>query len=285
MISHIKTESGFNYIEVKNDAATAKIALQGAHLFHYRQQGKEALLWISTLSSFVLGKAIRGGVPICWPWFGKHSEDSHLPQHGFARTAEFKLVEDNEPNPETSELVLELQDSVESRKMWPHRFILRVTITVGSSVTVALSTRNNDSKPFTISSALHTYFAVSHISLASIEGLAGATYLDTLTGETEKQAGTIEIDQEVDRVYQAQPILLRLHDGKRQIQIKPAGSASTVVWNPWINKAAAMGDMNDDGYKTMLCIETANAMQDKRVIQPGEEHCLKVELIEEQDSP
>jgi glucose-6-phosphate 1-epimerase len=285
MISQKKTDTGFHYIEVTNDAATAKIALQGAHLFHYRQQGKEPFLWLSTLSSFVLGKAIRGGIPICWPWFGKHPKNSNLPQHGFARTAAFKLVAENEPNPETSELVLQLQDSAKSRELWPHRFTLRVTITVGSSVTVALSTINSDSKPFTISSALHTYFAVSHISLASIEGLAGTTYLDTLTGETKEQVGPLEIDQEVDRVYQTQGALLRLHDGKHQVQIKSTGSESTVVWNPWINKAVAMADMNDDGYKTMLCIETANAMQDKRQILPAEEHCLKVEMVEKQDSP
>jgi len=275
MIQFNKDKAGFTIIEVENRQATAKVALQGAHIFQYQRKGQEPLLWCSGLSHFKTGTAIRGGIPLCWPWFGKHPEDSSLPQHGFARTSPFTCIATNEPDEDTAELVLQLVDSSASRMLWPYRFRLRLVVTIGATLGVALITRNQDQHPFTISSALHTYFGVDHIDNVTVAGLDGADYLDTLTGTTNKQVGPITVSAEIDRVYHGAP-MVQLHDGKRTVHIKPNGSGSTVVWNPWQEKGASMADF--DEYTTMICIETANAMEDARVMEPGGEHILQVEL-------
>lgn len=275
MIQSHKNKDGLTIIEVENSQATAKLALQGAHLFHYQRKGHEPLLWCSGRSYFRQGKAIRGGIPICWPWFGKHPDDPALPQHGFARTSMFECIATSEPDEDTTELVLQLVDSPATRKLWPYRFRLRLVVTIGPTLRLALTTRNQDHQPFTLSSALHTYFAVDHIDNVKVAGLDGATYLDTLTDTTNHQVGNITVNAEVDRVYQAAPAI-QLDDGQRSIKIRPSGSGSTVVWNPWQEKAASMADLDD--YTTMLCIETANAVEDARVVAPGAEHGLRVEL-------
>lgn len=278
MITSKKKANGFEYIEIENNSATARIALQGGHLFHYRQHGKKPLLWLSQKSHFETGKAIRGGIPICWPWFGRLTSAPDLPQHGFARTSFFTLLESSEPDDQNSTVVLQLQHSRETLALWPFQFQLFLNITVGSTLKVALTTRNCDSKPFTISSALHTYFAISDISNVSVQGLDSIRYWDALTDEIKSQKGDLLIGEEVDRVYlQATgPFLLR--DTGRTVQVNTAGSFSAVVWNPWKEKTKRMADMQDDAYKSMLCIETANALEDARSLAVGEEHTLQVTL-------
>ncbi len=280
MITKKKAANGFEYIEIENNSATAKVALQGGHLFHYQQQGKKPLLWLSPKSHFEIGKAIRGGIPLCWPWFGKHRTDPTLPQHGFARISAFELLESNEPDENTTELVFKLQSSAEILVLWPYQFQLFLRITIGPTLTVALTTRNCDTKSFTITSALHSYFAVSYISYVSVQGLEKVEYWDSLTDDTKIQKGSIHISEEVDRVYQKTTGPLLLLDSDRTIKIVRDGSCSAVVWNPWKDKSAKMADMQDDAYKTMLCIETANAMGDARKLAPGEEHTLKMTLSE-----
>lgn len=278
MITNKKTVTGFEYLEIENKSAIAKIALQGGHLFHYQQQGKKPLLWLSKKSHFTSGKAIRGGIPICWPWFGKHRSNPTLPQHGFARTSLFEFLESTEPDESITEITLQLQNSEETLSLWPFKFQLFLRITVGSTLKVALTTRNCDSKSFTISSALHTYFAVSDISKVSVQGLDTRTYWDALTNEIKAQKGDIQIREEVDRVYQKTTDTLLLCDRDRTLQITPEGSSSAVVWNPWQEKTNRMTDMQEDAYKTMLCIETANALEDARKLDSGKEHTLQVTL-------
>ena len=280
MITNKKTSSGFEYIEIQNNSATAKVALQGGHLFHYQQQGKKPLLWLSEKSLFETGKAIRGGIPLCWPWFGKHPTDSTLPQHGFARISPFELLESNEPDDDTTELLLQLQSSTETLTLWPYQFQLLLRITIGPALTVSLTTRNCDTESFTITSALHSYFSVSYISYASVQGLDNTEYWDARTGDTKIEHGIVRISEEFDRVYQKTANPLLLLDRDRTIRIKAEGSASAVVWNPWKDKSMSMADMEDDAYNTMLCIETANALGDARTLASHEEHTLQVTLTE-----
>jgi len=275
MITKTKSSTGFEYIEIENNSATAKIALQGAHLLHYQQHDTPPLLWLSEKSHLESGKAIRGGIPICWPWFGKHSEDAALPQHGFARTTLFSLLETKETDEDTTELLLQLRSSVETLAFWPYEFEILVQITVGPTLTVALTTRNCDTKPFTITSALHSYFSVSHISNVSVQGLDKAEYWDSLTDKNKIQHGAIYISEEVDRVYQKVKDELTLQDRDRTIKISTKGSSSAVVWNPWSDKSKRMDDMQANAYETMLCIETANALADAQDLAPGEEHTLQ----------
>lgn len=254
MADHKKFQNGFKYIEVTNKSARAKIALQGAHLFHYERVGRKPLLWLSQKSFLEAGKAIRGGVPICWPWFGKYATEPSLPQHGFARIFLWKLLEVNETDPYSTEVIFQLKSSAESLKLWPYRFELLLRVTVGLPLTIALTTKNGDEHPFEITSALHSYFAVSDIDNVYVEGLDNTPYFDALTRENRMQRGNVYIADEVDRIYQNVHAPLILHDRDRTVHIGAGGSSSAIVWNPWIDKCANMSDMQVDGYKTMLCV-------------------------------
>lgn len=277
MISHKKLDNGFAYLEIQNSLASAKIALQGAHIFHYERVGEKPILWLSEISDFEDGKSIRGGVPVCWPWFGIPKDDN-LPQHGFARTAVWSLITSDEVDAGRTELTLKLTDSKESLNLWPHRFELELHVVITDSLIIELKTTNLDDKDFEITQALHTYFDISHISDVSIEGLDKKPYLDALSMETKVQSGDILFDQEIDRVYQSVDGKILLKDKNRTISIKNDGSSSAVIWNPWIDKCKRMSAMKDDDYNHMVCIESANAFDDYRVIKPNESHTLRATI-------
>lgn len=277
MIEHKKLSNGFEYIEIKNSVASAKIALQGAHIFHYGQNSKEPILWLSKTSEFELGKSIRGGVPVCWPWFGMNSDKS-LPQHGFARNSMWKLVDNSEAQDNITEVTFRLQDSKESLKLWPYKFELELHVVISDKLTMELKTTNKDEKAFEITQALHTYFCVSDISHVVIAGLDKKPYLDALTWTKEIQNGDIAFNQEVDRVYQEVSGEILLVDKNRNIHVENEGSSSVVVWNPWIDKCKRMSAMKDDAYKSMVCIESANAFDDFKIIEPKESHTLKATI-------
>lgn len=262
-----------DFIEVHNNSASAKIALQGAHIFHYAQKDKKALLWLSEISDFEVGKAIRGGVPICWPSFGMNNPD--LPQHGFARTSLFEHVGTKELDANTTEVILILKYSEETLTLWPYKFELEFKVTVSDKLTMELRTTNLDDKTFKITQALHTYFAVSHISDARVKGLDKKPYLDALTNEQLTQNGDIVFEEEVDRVYQEIDVEILLLDKDRITHIKNEGSSSVVVWNPWIEKGKRMSAMRDEAYNDFVCIESANAFDDFVEIKPKNSHTLK----------
>lgn len=274
MIVHKKLANGFEYIEVKNEAAGAKIALQGAHLFHYARAGEEPILWLSEVSDFEAGKAIRGGVPLCWPWFGFH-EDRSLPQHGFARTALWEFVSSDEVDAKTTALTFRLTHDEKTLQIWHYKFLLEFKITISDKLSMELKTTNLDENTFKISQALHTCFSVSHISEVAIKGLDKKPYLDALTWKKELQEGDISFNQEVDRVYQEVANEIVLSDKNRAIHIKNDGSSSVVVWNPWIEKTLRMSAMKPNAYESMVCIESANAFEDTRVLEPQKSHTLK----------
>jgi glucose-6-phosphate 1-epimerase len=276
MISHKKLDNNYEYIEIKNSEAEAKIALQGAHVFHYKQTNKPALLWLSESSFFKEGKAIRGGIPICFPWFGPHKTDASLPQHGFARTALWKVILEEEIDKATTHVQLQLTSTKESLELWAYKFDIRLDLIVSTELTVTLTISNMDTKPFEVTSALHSYFNISDIENILVEGLEGCNYVDSLTNKIYTQRERLNISKEVDRVYFNASKIIKLHDKSQTIRLIQKGSNSLVVWNPWIEKSKKMVDMPDNGYKTMLCLETGNIGKDKKVIMPNESHMLEV---------
>jgi len=278
MIVHKKLANGFSYIEVKNSSAEAKIALQGAHVFDYKRVDEEdGLLWLSEVSDFEIGKAIRGGVPICWPWFG-FNENRSLPQHGFARISMWEFVSAKEEGENSSSLTFRLNHNEQTLKMWRYRFELELSVTISHKLTMELKTTNLDCESFVLTQALHTYFNISHISDAFVKGLDKKPYLDALTSKDELQEGDIYFNQEVDRVYQRVESEVVLKDKNREIRIKNGGSSSVVVWNPWIEKTKRMSAMKEDAYKHFVCIESANAFDDRKVLKPKESHTLRADL-------
>jgi len=271
----VTADNGFETIVIENENATAKIALQGAHLYEYTRRGEPPLLWVSPTARFEAGKSIRGGIPLCWPWFGKNAAHPEWPQHGFARTAPWKLVSINEPTERLTVVTLSLENGQIEQPWFPFRFRVNLRIGIGETLSLSLTTENYDDVPFEITEALHTYFNVGNIADVTVGGLEGVTYADNLEGFKHKsETAPIRFTGEVDRVYLDTEGAVTLRDKKRTVNVGSRGSRSTVVWNPWTEKAAAMTDFADDGYKRMLCIETANALTNSVTIAPGESHTM-----------
>lgn len=273
MITMKKFENGFEYLEISNRYALARVALQGAHLFHYEKSGASPLLWLSEAAYFEEGKAIRGGIPVCWPWFGPNKEDSSLPQHGFARVSKWKVTEQKELQDGSSVVVLELQTP------WKFSYGLTLKVEVGERLQLSLTTINLDSEPFEITAAFHSYFAVSDISDTLLYGLEGCEYFDQLSATHHLQKGNVHFSEEIDRVYFNPGQILRVKDRQREIRITTEGSSSVVVWNPWIQKAASMKDMHEGGYREFVCVESANALKDSRILEAGMQHTLKMDVV------
>lgn len=278
MITLKTLDHGFEYLEIQNDHAIAKIALQGAHIFHYEVKGEEPLLWLSEKVYFQKGKAIRGGVPICFPWFGPHRFDETLPQHGFARNQEWSYMARHELSDGSTHVQLMLTQNEESRALWEYNFVLLYDITIGKELTLELTTTNADTEAFDLTQALHSYFKVSEIEKVAVQGLDESVFYSNLDKGLEKQFGEVTINEEVDRVYFEPSSSIRLVDQNREIILNQKGSNSLVVWNPWKKKSKNMADMPDDGYRTMICLETANALQDFVRLEPNDVHTLKVTI-------
>ncbi|HXH71315.1 MAG TPA: D-hexose-6-phosphate mutarotase [Mariprofundaceae bacterium] len=271
---------GLAVAEIRNAGGRATVALQGAHVMTFEPHGDEPVLWLSDYAKFAPGKSIRGGVPVCWPWFGAHASDPALPAHGYARTVDWQPVASEALADGRTRLVFELIETPATKAMCPHPLRLRNTITVGTTLTVALETTNLSQTPFRLTQALHTYFAVADVRRISIEGLEDCDYLDKVEGFARKhQQGPVTIAHEVDRIYLGSGDLLEIRDPgmERIIRITSSGSRSAVVWNPWIEKAEKMGDFGPDGHLGMVCVETANAADDSIELAPGAVHTLSAE--------
>lgn len=277
MIEQKELLNGFKYLEITNSYASAKISLQGAHLYEYIPKDKKALLWLSKASNFQDGESIRGGIPICWPWFGMNKQNKELPQHGFARTASWEYIDSKELDNST-QITMMLRSDAKTKKMFPYEFELRLILNIGKELLIKIVTKNLDTKTFKITQALHTYFNISDTSNISILGLEDKPYLDALDFKQKRQDGSIKIDKEVDRVFQEIFKPIKLKDKDETIEIINEGSNSVVVWNPWIEKCSRMSAMNEDGYKTFVCIESANVFDDAREIKPNETHTLQTTI-------
>ena len=259
---------------VQNDAAKGSFFLHGAHVESFQPANEKPVLWMSKRSRFDPRHPIRGGIPICWPWFGPHQSEPDYPQHGFARISSWK-IQAVEETQNCTDIVLGLSDHQEYEKFLGHPYDLQYRISIGTRLTVELSATNTGIQSISdVGCALHSYFHLSNVEAAQIVGLGGTTYLDKLTGSESKGTDPTLISAETDRVYLEPPESVRLLDKglQREIIIQGQGSCSTVVWNPWINKSRRMEDFPDDGFHEMVCIETANALGDVRQIEPGETH-------------
>lgn len=261
---------GLERVVVSTPAATAEIVLQGAHVTAWAPAGHEPVIWMSRGSAFAPGTPIRGGIPVCFPWFGP-GPTPEAGLHGFARTTPWTLVEAAEAGDDVV-LTLALRDlDVADRTAWPHPFSSRVTVTVGQSLTVALGVTNTGGQPMTFQESLHTYLAVGDVRQAAVGGLEGLPFTDRLgPGEQPPAGEPVRITAETDRVY-PQPGTITVFDPamQRTISVAASGSGNAVVWNPWVAKAAAMADFGDDEWSQMLCVETCNVLDHAVHLDPG----------------
>ena len=254
---------GFEFAQITTPAASASICLHGGHVTDYTPAGEPPLLWLSPEAVFRSDKAIRGGVPVCWPWFSAHPTDPTQPSHGHARLSLWQVVASAMPDPGTVELTMEL----------PGEIGCRLVVSVGAKLSLALTTTNSRDETLELTQALHSYLRVGDIERVHCEGLDGVRYIDSLDGDREKvQQGPVRFGAELDRIYTQTAGDVLVHDPAlgRTLRVAKWGSRSTVVWNPWSNRAAEIGDMPDDGYRTMLCVEAANVGADAQRLRPGE---------------
>jgi glucose-6-phosphate 1-epimerase len=282
-VNQWQDESGLQYLEIDNPLATGKIALQGAHVMHWQPKFlAHPVLWLSSNARYVKGRSIRGGVPICWPWFGAHPTDSTLCPHGFARVIPWRVMDIDATPTGATRIILEMQQTPEAQRQLSYPYELTLTITIGRRLRIDLATTNLAEHPFVIGEAFHTYFNVSDISNIQITGMQDLVYLDKLLKyERNVEHNALSFDgQEYDRVYVDHSSDCAIHDSgyNRIIHVAKSGSDTTVVWNPGADKAGSMGDMGQENeWRKTICVETTNALDNMVVINPGRKHTLSAE--------
>ncbi len=280
-ISFAAGPGGLTVAELRNPFATAQIALHGGHVLSYQPAGQAPVLWVSSHSRYEPGTAIRGGIPVCWPWFADHPSDATKPAHGLARTATWEVVQALTNAWGAGQLRLRLEPNAATRALWPFSFRLELVVTVGAVLEVELMAGNTGHEPFRCTAALHSYFAVRDATQVRVRGLEGRRYIDKVDGgRTKVQEGAVTISGEVDRVYLDSDGACAIEDpvAGRRIEIAKSGSRSTVVWNPGPEKARRMRDFGDEEYRETVCVETANVGEDIVTIAPGGEHRLRAAI-------
>ena len=279
-----------NCWRITSDHAELLIAQQGAQVLSYQRLGEPPLLWLSDQALFRQGSAMRAGVPVCWPWFGNlqrnpqavqamfHGEQA--PAHGLVRCRDWQLL-GIEGDGEALRIEFGLPEAQADLPGWPHNVELKFVIELGETLTLTLSSYNLGNDLVTISQALHSYFAVSDVRQARVEGVDGLGYIETLADwEQRQQQGDLGFVGETDRIYLQAPQRLAIVDPhwNRRITLQTRGSRSAVIWNPWADRARELPDMADDGWQRMLCIETANVWDDVVTLKPGATHALSVTI-------
>lgn len=276
--------SGLLYLDIKNEFATATIQLQGANVSSWIPNKSVEVIWLSDVVKFKVNKSIRGGIPICWPWFGAFSDETtsknnNFPAHGFARMLQWQIKNVKQLKSGETQVILFLAKEQIPVTQWSFDTSLECIFTIGASLELELITTNHNQEKITIGEALHSYFNVSDVRNIIIDGLDECSYLDKLDNfNSKKQSGSIEVKREIDRVYTATDHDCYIEDlgYNRRITIFKKGSLSTIVWNPWHKTAAKMADLGENGYLNMICVESGNAAQDVVNINPGQKHSLYV---------
>ncbi|MDF9775933.1 D-hexose-6-phosphate mutarotase [Pseudomonas baetica] len=280
-----------NCWRIRHGQAELLVAQQGAHILSYQLAGQPPLIWLNDEAAFKTGKSIRAGVPVCWPWFGNFDRNPKSVQamrvsgeapsaHGFVRAMDWELGGiEAEGESLKVEFLLPYPDG--GFPGWPHQVDLTLTIRLDEQLHIQLTSHNRGTDTVSISQALHSYFAVSDVRDVHVEGVDSLSYIETLDNwKTVTQSGDLRFIGETDRIYLDAPPQLSIVDPawERRIVLTSSGSRTAVIWNPWIDRAAAFSDMADDGWQRMLCIETANVMDDVMNLKPGASHTLGVSI-------
>jgi glucose-6-phosphate 1-epimerase len=272
IVEFAETEHGLVKAQVSLDGMTGELFLQGAQVTRWQPSGERPVIFTSGNAEFAPAKAIRGGVPVIFPWFGPHPTDATAPQHGIARTADWQLDKVERGD---GEIAMELS-------LDPDDFALSYRVVFGKELQLNLAVRNRASREITFEEALHTYFAVSDVERVSVAGLEGCGFIDKTAGTQRRvSAGqALSLSKETDSVYLDTPATLVLRDPgwRRSIRIDKDKAASTIVWNPWPEKAAAMADLGVDQWRSMICVETGNVADDKVMLPAGGEHSMSTRI-------
>ncbi len=274
-----ETPAGYPICVISHASATARVALNGAHVMEWTPAGHSPVLYLSPDAILAEGKAIRGGIPICWPWFNAHPTDASKPMHGIARNRPWTLVRADEKTDHVT-LLFKLESDEATQELWPQDFRCYLGISIGAALEVTLMTENTGSESFSVAEALHTYLTVGDIKQISIVGLHDTPYLDTVGERTLRhQTGDVTFEGEVDRQYHSTAGVV-IHDPalSRKLIVDKLGSSTTVVWNPWIEKSKRLADLPDEAFHNFLCVEAANAGDATVTVQPGGSHAISTRV-------
>jgi glucose-6-phosphate 1-epimerase len=274
--------NGLDVLDLATAASTCSVALHGAQVLSFAPRGERDWLWVSEKARWKVGAALRGGIPICFPWFGPHPTNRGFPAHGFARTRAWRLLAVDELAGARVRAVLELGDDDTTLALFPCAFTARTTVIAGDDLELSFEVVNRGSGPLGFEAALHTYFAVSDSEAITVEGLGGHTYVDKVSGAERCLQGAepLRISGEVDRVYQTGgPVTLADPAGARSLRLETRGAASTVVWNPGSKKAAALTDLSPDSFRRFVCLETGNIGDQRITVPAGGSHAMSVRVL------
>ena len=279
-VGFFEHDEGLISITVSNKYADAEIYLQGAQVTGFRPTNAMEILWMSPDSFFEPGKAIRGGIPLCFPWFGPSKEEGQ-PQHGFARLMNWDVEEVKVLSNSETFIRLQLCSSEETKTFWPHDFCAELLITVARNLTASLKVTNTSELDFEYTCALHSYFEVSEISHISIYGLKDTKYHHSFAPEVfTQEEDLLEIKQEENRYYFDTEATCLIEDlaYQRKIEVGKTGSKVTVVWNPGEENCTNMADVPDNGYQKFVCVEAVNSLDDVVRLSPQQSHETSVVL-------
>jgi glucose-6-phosphate 1-epimerase len=267
-------------LRVTAPSASAEIYLQGAQITSWQPANAQEVLFLSEQSHWQSGKAIRGGIPICFPWFRSKADDSSAPAHGFVRTKEWRL-DSMRAESESVVVTFSTEDDESTRRWWPHSFRLVHILSIGSSLRLQLVVTNTGQSSFRFEAALHTYFRVSQAEGVSVRGLDQVAYLDNVNGNREKtQSGDLIFSGKTDNAYIDILGAAELIDpaGRRTLRTEKDNSATTVVWNPWQEGAASLSDLGDEEWRQFACVEASNILGSAISLAPGQTHRLQAIL-------
>lgn len=266
--------------QLVTEHASAIVAIHGAHVLSFHPRDAGEVLWMSPTARISPGQGIRGGIPVCWPWFATHATDPCKPDHGFVRKTPWRVA-GTAHHAGVAQLELAFTTGAEHAALWPGSAQLQLKVSLSDRLRVDLTTRNTGGASFELTEALHAYFAICNIADTLVHGLEGHCYRDKLQDyAVVEQHGAITFAGEVDRIYEDTQgdVVIEDRGNARRIRVAKEGSASTVVWNPWIEKSKALSDMPPQGYLGMVCVETTNAGGDVVTLKPHDTHRLTTVL-------
>ena len=263
-------------IQITTPEATAEIYLHGAQVTAWMPTGHEEVIFLSRQSRFEDGKAIRGGIPICFPWFRAKADNPKAPAHGFVRTKAWQLEALSYDNG-VATIDLVTGPDEESLKWWPYEFSLKHRIQVGTELKLEVFVTNTGDRSFHFEKALHTYHSVGDVKTIRVTGLNGVAYLDNRDNNAVKmQSGDITLTGPTDNAYLNTFDSVAIIDPtlNRTVQIHKKNSATTIVWTPWQEGAAALADMADEEWQSFACVEASNILSAAVHLSPGATHSM-----------
>ena len=285
-VKFVEGEGGFPVVEVSNEFAEASISVYAGQVLSFKPVSQQKdVMFLSSQAYYSSGKAIKGGTPVCWPWFGPDPEAKGRPNHGFVRNRLWEMRDVASTTDGATKISLGLNDTPETREIWDYSFDFTIAITVGEVLTVELITHNTGQQAFTITQALHTYFKIGDLNQVTVLGLKGQQYIDKVDGGKEKtQAEEVTFSAECDRIYLNVPPELTIQDPalNRKIKVTATNSKTAIVWNPGADVAAKMADLGDRDYLNFVCVETANAANEIIEIAAGDRYSMTAQYAVEQ---